>query len=65
MLVNVGGLPRVADPLVADGAGGMVVVLEDVLGEDAFLLLVLVLRGVSDSLKKKMERKKNSHAAQK
>ena len=43
MLVNVDGLPRVTDPLVADGAGGVVVVLEDVLGEGALLLLILVL----------------------
>lgn len=44
MLVDVGGLPGVADPDVADGAGGHVAAGgDDVAGEAALLGLVLVL----------------------
>ena len=44
MLVDVGGLPGVADPDVADGAGGEVAALaHHVLGELSLLRLVLVL----------------------
>ena len=54
VLVDVDGLPRVADPLVADGAGRKVAAVNDVGGEDALLGLVLVLfwwsRGVSRRL---------------
>ena len=46
MLVNVLGLPGVADPDVADGAGGAVAARGDhVLGDGALLGLVLVLCG--------------------
>lgn len=44
VLVDIGGLPRVADPDVADGAGGHVAASgDDVAGEGALLGLVLVL----------------------
>ena len=43
MLLDVDRLPRVADPLVADGAGREVAAVDDVVGEDALLGLVLVL----------------------
>ena len=43
VLVDVNRLPGVADPLVADGPGRVVVVVDDVLGQEALLLLVLVL----------------------
>src|SRR5436190_23966230 len=41
--VDVGGLPRVADPDVTDGSGGEVSGHLNLLGEAALLLLVLVL----------------------
>ena len=51
MLVDIGGLPRVADPDVADGAGGHVAAGgDDVAGEGALLGLVLVLVCVLDSV---------------
>lgn len=44
--LNVCGLPRVADPDVADGAGGNVAArVHHILGEGALLCLVLVLGG--------------------
>lgn len=43
VLVNVNGLPGVADPLVADRPRGPVAAVGDILGEGAALLLVLVL----------------------
>lgn len=44
VLLNVVGLPRVADPLVTDGESGEVAALgDDVLGESTLLGLVLVL----------------------
>ena len=52
MLINVHGLPGVADPLVLDGAGGQVaVVVEHVVGKGALLRLVLVLQGKPSALK--------------
>lgn len=43
VLVDVDGLPRVADPLVADGPGGQIPAVGDVIGKSALLRLVLVL----------------------
>lgn len=43
VLVDVHRLPRVADPLVADGPRGQVPAVGDVVGEGALLGLVLVL----------------------
>lgn len=49
--VNVDGLPGVVDPGVADGASGEVAAGRGHLGrQNALLLLVLVLWGVSDAL---------------
>ncbi len=49
VLVNVDGLPRIADPLVADGAGRQVPAVGDIVGECALLGLVLVLHGIGES----------------
>ena len=43
MLLDVLGLPGVADPVIADCAGGVVTVGDHVLGESTLLGLVLVL----------------------
>lgn len=44
VLVNVGGLPWVAAPLIIDGFGGDVAALvEHFLGKDSVLWLILVL----------------------
>ena len=45
VLLDVGGLPGVADPLIADGARSMVAALGDhVVGQNTLLGLVLVLQ---------------------
>jgi hypothetical protein len=43
VLVDVHCLPRVADPDIANGTGGVVAVLHHLSGQSALLLLVLVL----------------------
>jgi hypothetical protein len=45
VLFNVHGFPRVVDPDVADGAGGLVAGGEHVAGQLALFGLVLVLHG--------------------
>ena len=44
MLVDVGSLPRIADPLVANGFGGQIPALDNVFRKLAFLGLVLVVQ---------------------
>lgn len=44
VLINVDRLPRIADPLVAHRPGSKVAAVDDVVGQGALLLLVLVLR---------------------
>lgn len=43
MLINVDGLPGIVDPLIAASDGSQVSVVDHVLGQLAFLVLVLVL----------------------
>lgn len=51
MLLDVDGLPGVADPLVSDGAGGQITSGSDhVVGENTLLLLILVLHGTGKSV---------------
>lgn len=58
MLIDVDRLPGVADPDVADGAGSVVpATFLDIGGEDALLLLVLVLWVVAPTVRTELKEK--------